>query len=353
MSIHPILGVAFTALLLAGTAPAQAPGGDRYALLVACQEYNAGELKSLSFTRSDIIAFRGTLIDSGFSPGNVVLLHDRQPAGLRPDGRTVRDQIDRMMQRVGPDDTLIVALSGHGVQFKGETKNYFCPSDAALGDPTTLIPLDDLYRQLGGCPARRKLLLVDACRNDPQSRLAKGGNKPSLESVTRPQTEAVPEGIVALFSCSAGQESYEHPGLRHGVFFHTVLQGWDGAADANGDGTITLNELSEYVQRETPRLARQEPLRAVQVPQQRNDVSGVWVLREPDPVGEVRRFGRFSSGLRNAFLSEDGLFLIACTRGDGTETATADDGNVRPELSVWDAHTGAELRRYTIRSGVS
>ena len=52
-----------------------------------------------------------------------------------------------------------------------------------------------------------------------------------MESVTRPQTESVPEGIIALFSCKAGQKSYELPELGHGVFFYHLLDGWKGKAD--------------------------------------------------------------------------------------------------------------------------
>jgi hypothetical protein len=346
---RPALAAGLAALLLLAAAPARA---ETYALLVACQEYDGKELNSLKFTRNDILAFRGALLESGVSPENIVLMCDGLRAGSLPDGPAIRQRLGELLARAGRDATVIIALSGHGVQYRGDAKHYFCPRDAKLGEPDTLIALDELYGQLSGCQARRKLLLVDACRNDPQSRVAKGPGKPRLESVTRPQEEAVPAGIVALFSCSPGQESYEHPGLRHGVFFHTVLQGWDGAADANGDGVITLNELSDYVQRETPRLAARKPLEGEQLPQQKNEVSGVWVLREPDPVGELRQFGPFNSGLRNAFLTEDGARLIALGRGTGPEDSTPDDNNVRPDLTLWDAHTGRQLRRYEIHSGV-
>src|SRR5205807_2664632 len=138
-------------------------------------------------------------------------------------------------------------FAGHGVQFKGDKKHYFCPRDAELDDRNTLLPLEEVYRELEECKARRKLLLVDACRKDPRSSLARSSRPvEELESVTRPQTAAVPEGVVAFFSCQAGQESYEHPKLEHGVFFHHVLAGWRGAADRNRDGRVTLNELIDY-----------------------------------------------------------------------------------------------------------
>jgi uncharacterized caspase-like protein len=65
------------------------------------------------------------------------------------------------------DDWVLVAFSGHGVHLDG--KSYFCPTDASLESPTTtMVPLDFICRQLEGSKARQKLLLVDACRNDPR-----------------------------------------------------------------------------------------------------------------------------------------------------------------------------------------
>ena len=83
---------------------------------------------------------------------------------------------------------------------------------------------------MDACGAKRKLLLVDACRNDPQTELSRSRPTVKLESVTRPQSQPVPEGIVALFSCSASQKSFEDPKLGHGLFFNSVLEGWKGAA---------------------------------------------------------------------------------------------------------------------------
>lgn len=250
-----------------------------FALLVACQEYDEKELKPLQFTRNDILEFHRALLEAGFNKDDVVLMHDKQEADRLPEAKKIRKQLKLLLAGLRPDDTLVVALAGHGVQFKGEKRNYFCPRDAELKDRNTLLALDEVYQEMEGCQAQRKLLLVDACRNDPQNKLGRGRATVDLESVTRPQIDTVPEGIVALYSCSAGQESYEHPDLKHGIFFYHVLQGWQGDADMNKDGQLTLGELTEYVQEGTKKYARLK-LQAIQVPQQKNDFSGVWILRD-------------------------------------------------------------------------
>lgn len=248
-----------------------------YALLVGCSEYDEKELRSLQFSRNDVDGLQKALRSAGFAERNIVLMHDKQAADLLPEARKIRKQLNLVLGGLRPDDTVVVAFAGHGVQFKGEKESYFCPRDAEIKDRSTLIDLKDVYRQLDACRARRKLLLVDACRNDPLSDLARSRASVDLESVTRPQTESVPEGIVALFSCSAGQRAYEHPDLKHGVFFHHVIEALSGgAADKSGD--VTLSSFLNYVQRETQTYARIK-LQALQVPQQKNDFSGEWVLQ--------------------------------------------------------------------------
>jgi hypothetical protein len=213
----------------------------------------------------------------------VVTLHDdtKQLSNLRyaPTAEHIERELGLLLDGMERSDTLIVAFAGHGVQFQGENKNYFCPSDADLDDKERkrLIPLSDLYDRLDKCQAARKLLLVDACRNDPQSQLSRSRSSVELESITRPQAELVPKGIVALFSCSAGQQSFEYPELKHGVFFYHVLEAWKGGAD-DGDQELTLDELVAFTRKRTQTFARLN-LAASQTPELKGSFSGgSWVL---------------------------------------------------------------------------
>jgi hypothetical protein len=292
-----------------GLAASRPPRGEKYAFLVACGEYDAKELRPLTYTRNDITAFRDVLRQSGFPEGHIVLMHDKQDRRYLPEAAKIRMELKLLLGSVDAGDTMVVALSGHGVQFRGEKNSYFCPVDARLAKRATLLSLEEVYKDLEGCRAARKLLLVDACRNDPQSKLARGRQEVELESVTRPQTQAVPTGIVALFSCDAGQESFEYPDLGHGIFFYHVLQGWKGKASR--EGPVTLDHLASYVRKETRTFARQK-LGVLQVPVQRGEFSGDWVLADaraekPDP-GEVREDSATASFHQTAaFTSACGL----------------------------------------------
>ena len=264
--------------------------GKSYALLVAGADYDPKELQPLKYTQHDILGLYEALVDSGCGKEHIVLMHDRQSKNYLPESRKIRTQLDLLLSRLEPNDSLVVALAGHGIQFTDDEHNYFCPVDAQLQDKGTLISLDEVYSQMQKCRANRKLLLVDACRNDPQSALARSRTEVKLKSVTRPQVDSVPKGIVALFSCSAGQQSFEYPELQHGIFFYHVLEGYRGAGDANKDHQLTLDELIGYAKEKTQSFAHLK-LQAKQMPHQRNDFQGTWVLRTISQVTEKRDDG--------------------------------------------------------------
>ncbi len=285
----------FARCLLCLTLATSVVRAENYAVIIGIGGYDEKQLKPLGeYPRNDAIEFRDLLVLSGFKTENIILMVDdlaalpkTTPAGrYLPEAAKIRKEIELLLPALERDDTLIIALAGHGVQFKGEKEPFFCPLDAKLDDKTTLISLDWLYGQLKydedkdtGCKPRQKLLLVDACRNDPESIIRRtGGSGPGLASVTLPQLAPLPEGIVALFSCEEGQEALQHEPLKHGVFFYHVLEGWKGSADADMDQNVTLDEMIAYTKSGTQRYARTK-LFAPQRPRQKGFFDGTWVLR--------------------------------------------------------------------------
>ena len=160
--------------LVAGLALAGHPAvaGEKYALLVGVQQYRKSELRSLDFTENDVTDLAEVLKGAGFPEENVVLLtkaHADEERDLRyqPLAQNIRDELDLVLRELREGDTVLVAFSGHGVQFKDDPSAYFCPSDARLKDKGLLIRLEDVYQGLAASKATTRLLIVDACRNDP------------------------------------------------------------------------------------------------------------------------------------------------------------------------------------------
>lgn len=292
--LRPIRGMVLAGFVAAiASAAAAQVQAENYAFLVAVADYDEKELRPLAFTRSDILEFHNALLKSGFKAENIVVMHDDleklvahykqrgsqfKAGDYLPEREKIRTELELMLGTLREDDSVIIAFAGHGVQFAGQKKSFYCPKDARLDNPESLISFEEIYSSLAQSRASRKMLLVDACQNDPQTSVSRSRSTVNLDSITRPQEETVPEGIVAMFSCRAGQKSFEHPPLGHGVFFYHVLQGWNGKADANSDGDLSYRELADYAERETASYAKLN-LKALQVPTLRTDFSGEWVLR--------------------------------------------------------------------------
>ena len=168
--------------------------GDNYAFLVAVGDYDRTQLNPLDFTQRDVLDFAGALEAAGYAKENLVLLHDGQDRRYVPERAKIVRELELLLDSLRPDDSLIVAFSGHGVRFADDAASYFCPIDARLDDRGTLIKLEDVYAEVARCRAKKRLLLIDACRNDPQSTLARSRRVVELESLSRPEREAAARG---------------------------------------------------------------------------------------------------------------------------------------------------------------
>src|SRR5207302_2086877 len=209
------------------SARADQPRGAKYAFLVGVHKYSEEKvLHPLAYAEPDVTELAQVLRDGGFEAGDVVLMTQMAAADeprFLPEKKRILKELHVLLTNRSPKDTVIVAFAGHGVHFKDDKNSYFCPADAQLDDRTTLLPLSDVYAELEKCKAGVKVLLVDACRNDPfqdKSRAA----RIDLESVTRPQLPDPPKGVAAFFSCSENEKAYEADKLKHGVFFHFVIE---------------------------------------------------------------------------------------------------------------------------------
>ncbi|MGL4553573.1 MAG: caspase family protein [Gemmataceae bacterium] len=242
--------------LCALAAAEDAPAGKGYALLVGVNRYDHAALNPLGHAENDVLEL-AKLLDRPGSPfaGRVRVLTTgaKTPAG-RPTAANVRQALKELTTDRTRDDTVLVALAGHGIEHavapppgkKGETRTFpfFCPADAQFdtdyetGHNPRLLSVTGLMDQLGGCGAGGKLLLVDACRNQLAPRAAV-----RALSVERGM---VPGGVAAMFGCKAGKSAYESDDLKHGVFFHFVLQGLRGGAKG-ADGRVTWGLLTNYV----------------------------------------------------------------------------------------------------------
>jgi hypothetical protein len=96
--------------------------------------------------------------------------------------------------------------------------------------------------------------------------------------------------MIALFSCKAGEHSWEDDKLGHGVFFAHLIGGLKGEAGQE-DGTVTLDGLAGYVKHKVAAYGAEHPER-LQTTHARYESLGVVVLAvgapKPSPPTDTK-----------------------------------------------------------------
>ncbi len=276
---RPWLLPAILAVLAGGWLLCQARAGERgarYALLVGCAQYRKSEFKQLPYTDRDVLGFKDALRATGFDEDHIFVVYDgAKDRRYLPEKAKILEALDFVLDGLRPEDTVVVALSGHGLQFKGDPVSYFAPVDGRVEDKASLIALTGqggLYEKLKACKAKRKLLLINACRNQPAVSLDFANSK--VELVDEDRAGEVPEGIAALYSCAAGQKSYYDPDVQRAIFFEHLIRAWKGEY-ARG-GAVTLDEVFRQVCDKTKLHAHR--LDARQTPVVQREFTGDWVI---------------------------------------------------------------------------
>ncbi len=266
--IRLILSLLFSLLLFNSSNFAQ----DKYAVLVGVESYDPSKLGQLRFAEDDAIALGESLKELEFQVK--VMTGQAHISTAKP---TTPEKILRIlatqMNNCIKGDTIVISLSGHGLQFgdeepleNGARETYFCPEDADPSDRDTLLPISEVEELMKQCEASRKLLLIDACRNefDDTEGAAKSARKLKLESVHESR-KTVPGGMVVMFSCAPKQFSFEHEDIGHSVFTYHIVKYLSGNAESrfyDEDGSLNLNGLTNYVSKRTNEYVSENNLSA-------------------------------------------------------------------------------------------
>jgi hypothetical protein len=210
----------------------------------------------------------------------------------RPTRANIQRELHLRLQLANPDDIVLVAFSGHGIHVNGVS--YLCPTDANLDGSSSLVSINDVYSDMEKCVAGRKLLLIDACRDEV---ILKGFKSTQASKELALELTSPPRGLVVLSSCEPKQYSAEDPTIKQGVFMHYVVEALQGKADTestisgNGDGKVTLDELYYYAHEKTKlHVARSHGI--VQRPVMKGEIVGRFELAEVPTQNVVRSIVR-------------------------------------------------------------
>ena len=106
----------------------------------------------------------------------------------------------------GPNTVAMIYYAGHGVQLAGE--NYLIPVDARISSPSDLVNnsvrLVDIMATLEAIPSRLRIVLLDACRNNPFPTVNDAGRGLAIVDA--------PNGSIVGYSTAPGAEALDGSG---------------------------------------------------------------------------------------------------------------------------------------------
>jgi hypothetical protein len=233
----------------AGVMPfvAGSPQPAAYAVIVGVERYRDAPPATGATIDADRYAALATRT-LGIPESHVRVLRDD-----RATGNDIDKELAWVASSVPARGRIYFFFSGHGAPDPSTGTSYLVPYD---GDPKALEPtalaMPKLLERLSASRAGEVFAVVDAC-------FSGAGGRSVLPAGMRPLVavrEIPPAAKVALFTSASGaQTSGPAPGGDGGLFSKLVAEGiGTGKADIDGDGLVSIQELSAWV---TPRVERE------------------------------------------------------------------------------------------------
>lgn len=176
----------------------------------------------------------------------------------RPRLREVYRLATELSQSGGERGLFLLSVATHGLSDQGG--DYLVAADS-LRDRLlkTGIEVKDLFDLAAKSLARRRLVVLDACRE----RLSEGTSSLAGAAMSKSFAGAISRatGLTVLSAATVGGYAYDDTSQQNGVFSGALVAGLRGAAPADGRGFITVATLAQYAQERVlswVRMHRQE-----------------------------------------------------------------------------------------------
>lgn len=185
-------------IFICGIATGAARAEPRLALVIGNSDYR--DVVALPNPAKDATAMDAFLVKAGF---DVTPANNLTQSGMR---RALRDFADKVAG-AGPDTVALVYYAGHGVQIDGE--NYLIPVDASIKREADVaiasVRLNDVMNILSTVPAKTRIVILDACRNNPFAAIDKNIGR-GLAIVDAPR------GSIVSYSTAPGTTALDGSG---------------------------------------------------------------------------------------------------------------------------------------------
>lgn len=184
-------------------------------------------------------------------------------------------KLRNQLKNIGVNDKVIFAFSGHGLMDGSDF--YLATASCNFDNPKEKgLAFDSLNSLINSIPARKKLVLIDACNSgqvDKDSTVKEDRFAAAFAGEQKEEGRAfeLMEDIFAditynngsIIISAARSTQYAQEGTHNGIFTQCLLEGANNnEADANKDGAIQVEEMKEYISNRVSKLTNnhQQPV---------------------------------------------------------------------------------------------
>lgn len=221
---------------------------DRTALLVACAHYQDEDLRRLNAPWQDVDGLAALLSNPAVGGFQVETLLDPSSAQLRA-------SLDDFFAELDRDQTALFYFSGHGYRDR-HNDFYLATVDTRLDRlDSTAVEGRMLRRGSDRSDSNRQVVILDCCYGAALIEGAKSASGVGTEVHLVDSLGGEPEGDGRYYLTSAGRTEFAYEQLRRELDDHSVTSQFtshlieglaSGAADLDGDGLITIDELYHF-----------------------------------------------------------------------------------------------------------
>ncbi len=213
----------------------------KVALLIGVSEYEPG-LNPLPSAVKDVEAMQRVLVNpemGNFALSDITVLKD-------PQRQAIEYAIYHLFADRQKDDLLLFYFSGHGIKDeRGKLYLSTCTTKKLNGKLVTpsAVAASVLHDNMNDSRSQRQVIILDCCFSGA---IAQGMSVKDDGSVNV-QEQLGGKGRAILTSSSSTQFSFEQEGSELSIYTRYLVEGIEkGAADKDGDGWISVDELHEY-----------------------------------------------------------------------------------------------------------
>ncbi|MHC1703976.1 MAG: caspase family protein [Tenuifilaceae bacterium] len=234
---------------IANVAPSQTKRANSVGVVIGVAQYR--ELPPAPYADNDAKIMKD-YFEKVLGVEQVIQYTNEQVAGFFFDDIFNPDVGELRKAIVKGETEVFVFYSGHGVPDKDGKNIFLFPSDGRVARLENQgYNIEKLYENLSKMGAKHVTIILDACFS--------GASRSSVKVATenligqkgvkvRPKNTWLGDPNFTVISSSTGEEtSLGFDDSETGLFTYYIAAGLQGAADTNGDKTITLGELKEYV----------------------------------------------------------------------------------------------------------